>query len=165
MVCSFMSGWMWYIKVEHIITQVMQVESFPSVHLSTQKLDHLINQEPMLSNHIQKTVCEHKNFSNKYLDISYSPSSSTLPGIIHEYNHVWTWCTMNNHILNFGGDSILTNEGTFVLQPMCTMWYPHVPSHALTNTVFIPIEFHCVVVDCHLSWRIIHVPLATLEPD
>ena len=44
---------------------------------------------------------------------------------------------MINHILNFAGDSILTHEGTFVLQPMCTTWYPHVPSHALTNTVFI----------------------------
>ncbi len=44
---------------------------------------------------------------------------------------------MDDHILNFCGDSTLTQVGTFDLQPMCTTWNPHVPSDAFTNTLFI----------------------------
>ena len=70
---------------------------------------------------------------------------------------------MNDHILIFCGDSTFTQVGTFVLQPMCTTCYPHVPSDEFQTTVFIAnkISLHCWGSPSFI--KKIHVPLATLE--
>ena len=86
---------------------------------------------------MSNTACEHMNRSSRCLEISYSSSSSTLPGVIHEYNQDWIRRTIQDQALSCDVWSRLTQLGMLHFQPMLTRWYPHVTSDALTKIFLI----------------------------